>query len=253
MSGWPSGWSGGRYFDRPDFDSRIFDLKMSTLGSGTLARPAAFYQDSIGKKLVMAVTGLILFGFVLGHLAGNLQVYLGPEVFNAYALFLRQTPALLWGTRAIVLVAVVLHVWSAVRLAGLKRDARPVAYTRWTSRDTSYSARTMMWSGPILAAFLVYHLLHLTLGTVHPDFDHENVYGNFIIGFRSLPVVAAYAVSMVMLGMHLGHGIWSMFQTVGFSHPVWTPRLRTGARLLAALIVLGYISMPVAVLTGVLR
>ena len=105
----------------------------------------------------------------------------------------------------------------------------------------------------MLAAFIVYHLLHLTLGTVHPDFDHENVYQNFIIGFSSVPVVAAYVVSMVMLGMHLSHGIWSMFQTVGLSHPTYTPWLRTLARAISIVIVAGFISMPISVLLGILR
>lgn len=226
---------------------------MSTVQSRVLTEPASFYRDSIGKKLVMAVTGLILFGFVIGHLLGNLQVYLGPEVFNEYARFLRETPALLWGTRFTVAAAVLLHIWSAIQLSALKRSARPVAYTRWTSQDTSYAARTMMWSGPILAAFILYHLLHLTLGVVHPAFDHENVYQNFIIAFSSVPVVAAYVVSMAMLGMHLSHGIWSMFQTVGFSHPTYTRWLKTLAWMISIAIVLGYVSMPVAVLAGILR
>lgn len=226
---------------------------MSTAQSRVLAEPSAFYHDSIGKKLIMAVSGLVLFGFVIGHLMGNLQVYLGPDVFNAYAEFLRETPALLWGTRAAVLVSILLHIWSAVQLTALKRAARPVQYTRWTSQDTSYAARTMMWSGPILAAFIVYHLLHLTLGTVHPSFDAQNVYQNVIIGFSSLPVVVAYVVAMAMLGLHLRHGIWSMFQTVGFSHPIYTPWLKNLAWLVAAIIVVGYISIPLSVFVGILK
>jgi succinate dehydrogenase / fumarate reductase cytochrome b subunit len=226
---------------------------MSTAAARVLAKPAPFYQDSIGKKLVMAVSGLILFGFVIGHLGGNLQVFLGPEVFNGYAEFLRNTPALLWGTRLVVLTSVVLHVWAAVGLMRLKKAARPIAYARWRSQGTSYASRTMMWSGPILAAFLVYHLLHLTFGTAHPAFDEANVYQNFIIGFSSFPVVAAYIVAMAMLGMHLGHGIWSMFQTAGFSHLTRTRWLKTLSWVIAAAIVLGYVSMPVAVLTGILR
>lgn len=226
---------------------------MSTAASRPLAEPASFYRDGIGLKLAMAASGVILFGFVLGHLAGNLQVYLGREVFNQYAAFLSATPLLLWGTRAIVAAAVLLHVGSALGLSRLKQVARPVAYTRWTSSGTSYASRTMMWSGPMIGAFIVYHLLHLTLGTLHPSFDHEDVYQNFIIAFSSLPVVAAYVVAMLMLGMHLGHGIWSMFQTVGFSHPTFTPLLKSAAWLISILIVAGYVSMPVAVLTGILR
>ena len=226
---------------------------MSTAQTRLLAEPATFYQDSIGKKLIMAVSGLVLFGFVGAHLYGNLHVYLGPESFNDYVESLRATPELLWAVRATVLVAVLLHVWSAVQLSLLKKAARPVGYSRWTSQDTSYASRTMMWSGPILAAFIVYHLLHMTLGTVHPSFDYENVYQNFIIGFSSPLVVVAYVVSMVMLGMHLRHGIWSMFQTVGFSHPTYTPWLKTLAWVVSTVIVLGFVSMPVSVLVGILR
>lgn len=226
---------------------------MSTAASRVLAKSGPIYQDSIGKKLVMAVSGLILFGFVVGHLAGNLQVYLGPEVFNGYAEFLRSEPALLWGTRLVVFLAVVAHIWTAVALSRLKTAARPVAYARWSSQGTSYASRTMMWSGPILAAFIVYHLLHMTFGTLHPAFDPENVYQNFIIGFSSFPVVAAYVVAMAMLGMHLSHGIWSMFQTAGFNHPTGTKWLKVLSWVIAAVIALGFISMPVAVLTGILR
>lgn len=227
---------------------------MSTAQSRVLAAPASFYQDSIGKKMVMAVSGLIIFGFVVGHLAGNLQVYLGPEVFNGYAEFLREHPALVWGTRATLLIAFTLHIWSAILLSRLKGAARPVSYTRWTSQNTSYAARTMMWSGPILGAFVVYHLLDLTFGVLHSSsFQPENVYRNVITGFSFFPVVLAYVVSMGLLGMHLGHGIWSMFQTMGFSHPFWTPWLKRAAWVISAVIVLGYVSIPVAVLVGVLQ
>ena len=111
----------------------------------------------------------------------------------------------------------------------------------------------MMWSGPILAAFIVYHLLHLTFGTVHPAFDHDDVYRNFIVAFSSVPVVVAYVIAMVMLGLHLRHGIWSMFQTVGFSHPTYTPWLKTLAWVVAVAMVLGYVSMPVSVMVGILE
>lgn len=217
-----------------------------------LATPGAFFDEHIGKKVVMAASGLILIGFVVGHLVGNLQVFLGPGAFNEYAEFLQSNPALLWGTRTVVLASVLLHIWSAVGLTALKRAARPVAYTKWSARDSTYASRTMMWSGPILAAYVIYHLLHLTLGTVHPSFDPGNVYQNLVIGLSNPIVALAYIVAMIMLGLHLRHGIWSMFQSIGISHPTYTPRLKTLAALVAAAIVVGYVSIPLAILTGMI-
>jgi succinate dehydrogenase / fumarate reductase cytochrome b subunit len=218
----------------------------------TLAAPGSFFDEYIGKKAIMAVSGLALFGFVCGHLLGNLQVFLGPEVLNSYGELLRANPALLWGTRVVVLVAVVLHVWAAVQLALTKRAARRVAYSQWTAQESTYASRTMMWSGPMLAAYIVYHLLHLTLGSVHPDFEPGNVYQNLVIGLSSPVVALAYIVAMAMLGLHLRHGIWSMFQSIGFSHPRHTPRLKVLAGVVAAAIVVGYVSIPVAILTGII-
>lgn len=223
---------------------------MSMTEARALATPGSFFDEYIGKKVVMAVSGLALFGFVIGHMLGNLQVFLGPEVLNAYGEMLRANPLLLWGTRSVVLVAVLLHIWSAVQLTASKRAARPVAYKKWTAKDSSYASRTMMWSGPLLAAYIVYHLLHLTLGSVHPDFQPGNVYRNLVIGLANPVVALAYIVAMLMLGLHLRHGIWSMFQSIGFSHPKHTPRLKVLASVVATAIVVGYVSIPVAILTG---
>jgi succinate dehydrogenase / fumarate reductase cytochrome b subunit len=225
---------------------------MSTAQARALAAPGSFFDEYIGKKVVMAVSGLALLGFATGHMLGNLQVFLGPEVLNAYGELLQSNPLLLWGTRTVVLVSIFLHVWSAVQLTAAKRAARPVAYSKWTAKDSTYASRTMMWSGPILAAYIVYHILHLTLGSVHPDFEPGNVYQNLVIGLSNPIVAMAYIVSMVMLGMHLRHGIWSMFQSIGFSHPKHTPRLKALAGVVAVGIVIGYISIPIAVLTGII-
>jgi succinate dehydrogenase / fumarate reductase cytochrome b subunit len=225
---------------------------MSTAQARALAAPGSFFDEYIGKKVVMAVSGLALLGFATGHMLGNLQVFLGPEVLNAYGELLQSNSLLLWGTRTVVLVSIFLHVWSAVQLTAAKRAARPVAYSKWTAQDSTYASRTMMWSGPILAAYIVYHILHMTLGSVHPDFEPGNVYQNLVIGLSNPIVAMAYIVSMVMLGMHLRHGIWSMFQSVGFSHPKHTPRLKALAGVVAVAIVIGYISIPVAVLTGII-
>jgi succinate dehydrogenase / fumarate reductase cytochrome b subunit len=224
---------------------------MSTASAKALAVPGSFLDEYVGKKAIMAVSGLVLFGFVIGHLLGNLQVFLGPEVLNAYGEFLRANPGLLWGTRIVVLAAVLMHIWAAISLTNARRAARPVAYKRWEARDSTYSSRTMMMSGPLVAVYIVYHLLHLTLGTVHPSFEEGDVYGNLVSGLANPVVAAAYIVAMVMLGLHLRHGMWSMFQSIGISHPVHTPRLKALAALVAAAIVAGYISIPLAILAGV--
>lgn len=225
---------------------------MSVASPKALAAPGSFFDDYIGKKAIMAVSGLILFGFVIGHLLGNLQVFLGPEVLNAYGEFLRANPGLLWGTRFVVLGAVLAHIWAAVSLTSARRAARPVAYKRWEARDSTYASRTMMMSGPLLAVYIVYHLLHLTVGTVHPAFEEGDVYGNLVGGLSNPIVAVVYIAAMIMLGLHLRHGIWSMFQSIGISHPVHTQRLKTLAAVAAVAIVVGYISIPLAILAGVI-
>ena len=209
-----------------------------------------FWQSTLGKKAVMAVSGVILFGFVVGHLLGNLQIYEGPEKLNNYSHFLRTMPTLLWGTRALLLIMVVLHIWASVQLALRKRDARPDGYQRRRPVSSTYASRTMYWSGPIILAFVIYHLLEFTFGVGGTSYQPGNVYANVVAGFR-VPVVSAfYIIAMLMLGLHLSHGLWSMFQSVGLSHPRYTPVIRKAAKIVAWLIVLGNISIPVAVLTG---
>ena len=216
----------------------------------TQHRTLHFYESTPGKKAVMAVSGVILFGFVLGHLAGNLQVYEGPEKINAYAQFLRSIPAALWGARITLLGMVVLHVWSSISLGIRKLHARPLGYVKKASIASTYASRTMYWSGPIITAFIIYHLLHFTFGVVHPNFQEADVYANVVNGFKVIPVSAFYIFAMLLLGMHLQHGLWSMFQTLGFSHPRYTPWLRHLATALSVLIVLGNISIPIAVMAG---
>ncbi len=219
--------------------------------SGVLARSAGFYANTIGKKAVMAVTGVVLFGFIIGHMAGNLQFFLGPDALNGYAEKLRENMALLWAVRIALLVAAILHIASSVSLARTKNAARPVGYVRKQSVGSTYSSRTMYWSGPIVLAFLIYHLLHLTTGTVHPNFQHLRAYENLIVGFSNPVVAIAYIVAVILLGMHLYHGIWSMFQSLGAAHPRYTPKLKTFAKIAAGAIVLGFISVPIAILMGI--
>lgn len=220
--------------------------------NSTLARGVFFYRTTIGKKVVMAVTGIVMFGFLIGHMAGNLQFFLGREVLNAYAETLHHNAALLWTVRIGLLVSVALHIVAAVQLAVLQRSARPVSYYRRKPVGSSYAARTMYWSGPIIALFIVYHLLHLTLGVpgVHPSYEYLNAYDNVVYGFSQPLATIAYIVAMILVGMHLYHGLWSMFQSLGFAHPRYSPKLKLFAKVFSVLLILGFLAVPVAVLAG---
>jgi len=214
-----------------------------------------FLRSSIGRKVVMAVTGAILFAFVLGHMAGNLTVYLGPAALNGYAVFLRQFlhGAGLWIARATLLLAVILHIWAATSLTLSSRAARPVGYRERRWAESTYASRTMRWSGVIILLFVIYHLLHFTFGTAHPNFVEGDVYHNFVTGFRSVPASLVYIVAMILLGLHLRHGVWSMFQTLGVSHPRYIRWAHVGAWIFAVIVVVGNCSFPIAVLAGIVK
>jgi succinate dehydrogenase / fumarate reductase cytochrome b subunit len=214
---------------------------------------ADFYRSTIGKKVVMALTGLILIGYVIGHVAGNLLVFRGASDINAYAALLKGSGALLWGVRAVLLTAVVLHIVAAVQLTRLKGTSRPVGYAREEPQVSTVASRTIRWGGLALALFVVYHLLHFTTGTFHPRFSHSDVYGNIVSGFSDWWVSAIYIAAMAALGLHLYHGVWSSFRTLGFSPASANPFRRRLAAVLAVAVWLGFTSVPVAVLTGVLR
>jgi succinate dehydrogenase / fumarate reductase cytochrome b subunit len=214
-----------------------------------------FFDSTIGKKVVMAVTGIILFGFVVVHMLGNLQVYLGPEAINNYGASLRTLGhgGAIWVARSTLLLAVGLHIWAAVALARRNMAARGTRYKMFQPRASTYASRTMYWSGPILFLFIVYHLLHLTTGTVHPSFHEGEVYRNFIVGFQQPAASGVYIAAMMALGLHMYHGVWSLLHTLGLAHARWN-RLRHGfATVIALVVVLGNISFPVAVLTGLLK
>jgi len=220
----------------------------------TPAKAQAFMRSSLGLKIVMALTGIVLFGFVIGHMIGNLQVYLGPEVFNHYAELLRELGhgMALWIARAGLLVAVGLHIWSAWRLTLMNSAARPVGYREVERRESTYASRTMRWSGVILLLFIVYHLLHFTIGVhaVHPQFVPGDAYHNFVTGFQNPLVSGFYVLAMLALGLHLYHGAWSFMQTLGLSHPRYNHLRYAFAGLVTLVILAGNISFPVAVLTG---
>ena len=217
-----------------------------------MSRALTFYSTSIGKKVVMAITGLILFGFVIGHMLGNLQVFMGANQMNAYAAMLKANATLLWGVRIVLLVAVILHIVAAVQLTRMSQRSRPEEYHYKDVIQADYAARTMRWSGPIIAVFVIYHLLHFTTGSVHPRFDVHDVYRNVISGFRVWPVSLFYIIAMVALAFHLWHGVWSMFQTLGLINPKSDKIIHRVAAIATLALVIGFISIPMAVLAGLI-
>ncbi|MDQ6676062.1 MAG: succinate dehydrogenase cytochrome b subunit [Acidobacteriota bacterium] len=225
---------------------------MSSIAVGSPSHRAfRFYDSTVFKKAVMAITGLILFAFVVGHLIGNLQIYEGPEKLDAYGHFLHSIPVALWTTRIVLLVAVCLHIIATIQLARLKTAARPIGYVKKDNSHSSYASRTMYWSGPIIALFIIYHILHLSLGVAQPNgFVEGSVYKNVVLGFQNWFVSGFYIVAMAMLCLHLYHGVYSMFQSLGLHHPNYTPFIKKFAATMAILIALGNISIPVAVLAG---
>src|SRR6201996_5382557 len=229
---------------------------MSTLAAVTRQnRAPSFWGSTIGKKIVMAVTGILMFAFVIGHLLGNLQVYEGPAKLNAYGAFLHSIGELLWPVRAILLTAIVLHIIATVQLGLRNKRARPIGYSVKKAIASSYASRTMYWSGPIVLAFIIFHLLHLTAGYVHPGaaYIEGDVYHNVVSGFQVWWVSLSYIVAISLLGLHLRHGLWSMFQSLGIHQPLHTAALKQAALIIALLIVLGYISIPISVLLGLVK
>ena len=214
-------------------------------------------SSSVGTKQLMALTGVALLLFVLAHMLGNLQIFLGQEAYNAYAAKLKGLGPVLWVLRGGLLGVFLLHVGCALCLTRRNRAARPVPYAVQEPLASTYASRTMLMSGLVVAAFVVYHLLHFTLGVTDPDAYHlvdaagrHDVYSMFVLGFQQVPVALAYVGAMVLLGLHLAHGIPSLFQTVGWNAPRYRGLTTLVGRGLAALIVLGNVAMPLAVLFG---
>ncbi len=223
----------------------------------------ALWDTAVGKKVVMAVTGVVLVGFVIAHMVGNLKIFLGAEAIDSYASFLRTMgeplfpyETVLWGARLVLLISVVLHIIAAVQLTLMNRAARPRGYETKRSLATSYAALTMRYSGVLLVAFVVYHLLHLTAGAVgfQPgQYEHLKVYKNVVAAFSVWYVSAFYIVSMAVLCLHLDHGSWSLLQTLGVNNARISPALRILSRIVAVVVFAGFIAVPVAVLAGWLR
>ena len=226
-----------------------------------LARALALTRTLIGKKALMAVTGLALFGFVVAHMLGNLKIFQGPEHLNAYAEGLRTLGApffgrsqLLWLLRIILLVSVVVHIWAAYETTRASWAARPERYQhRLQTVESTYAARTMRWGGVLVLAYVVYHLLDLTFGAANPAFVPGDVYHNLVASFQRVPVAGFYMLANVAVGLHVYHGLWSALQTLGL-HRAPTDRWRRNiALVIAGALTLGYLVVPIAVLGGWVR
>ena len=218
-----------------------------------MSQSLGYFSSTLGKKVLMAVTGIILFGFVVGHMLGNLQIYLGAEQLNHYAELLQANQPFLWSFRLVMLFCVAVHIIAAVQVWLRNRAARPVKYRMFNPPGLDYAARTMVWSGPILALFNGYHLLDFTVGSTNPDFIRGDVYHNVVASF-SHPVIALFYVGAnLLLAFHLYHGLWSLFQTFGWDHHTYGALRRYAAVFFAVLIGAGNISIPLAVLTGFVK
>jgi succinate dehydrogenase / fumarate reductase, cytochrome b subunit len=213
------------------------------------------FSTTIGKKAALAVTGLVLFGFTVGHMLGNLQVFLGPEAFNGYAESIKSKPPLLWGVRTLLLVSVLVHIGIAFDLYSRSSSARAVGYRMKRNVVTSYAAATMKYSGPFLLLYIVFHLAHFTapglsLGAL--PFSHSDPYTNFVSSFKVPWVAGVYILANVFLGMHLYHGSWSLFQSLGLSHPRYNPLRQRLAIALGLAVAIGNVIMPLSVMAGII-
>lgn len=235
--------------------------------SSTPVRPATtshhplvrFWRSAVGKKWVMAVSGIILLGFVLAHMVGNLKLYLGAEPMDRYAEWLRTLgePALprtvlLWIIRVVLTLAFVFHIVAAAQLTRMNRRARPNGYE--SPRDyvaADFASRTMRWTGVIVGLFLIFHLMDLTWGNANPDFVRGDAYGNLIHSFQRIPVAIVYVLANIALAIHIYHGAWSMFQSLGINNPKWNAARRKFAIAFALVIGIGNVSFPLLVVTHV--
>jgi len=223
------------------------------------------WRSSLGKKYIIALTGCALFGFVIAHLVGNLQIFLGPESINRYGQFLQTTPELLWPARIALIILVVLHIVAAVQLSSENKRARAVPYQQYEVVAASYASRTMLMSGLIIAVFVIYHLLHFTVQIPGINFTgkdfrvledakaRHDIYAMMVIGFQQPLVSGFYILGIALLCLHLSHGVSSMFQSMGWKNKYYGQFIDKAAMVVALLIFLGYCSIPVAVLLGVVK
>jgi succinate dehydrogenase / fumarate reductase, cytochrome b subunit len=225
---------------------------------------AGFFRSSLGKKYIMAISGAGLFFFVVAHMLGNLQIFLGPESINRYGSFLQSLGELLWVARIVLIVLVLLHIWSAIKLSAENKAARPIGYGEYKPKGSTYASRTMLMSGLIIAAFIIYHLLHFTVqapvnGTgrdfvqLHDEKGRHDVYRMMVMGFSVWYVSLFYIIAMVLLTLHLSHGVSAMFQSLGLKNRNWKPFIDGFAKFIAIALLIGYCSIPIAVLLGFVK
>ncbi len=223
----------------------------------------SFLKSTILSKVVMALTGLILVLFIVGHTIGNLQIFLGAEVFNTYAAFLQGLGELLWAIRGGLLIALALHIFTSIRLKMLNNGAKPQAYKVKKYVKSTLGGRTMIWTGLMIFAFLVYHILHFTSGVVQPEYFHfvenygpngmferHDVFAMVIKGFQEPLVSGFYILGVILLGFHLSHAVQSMFQTLGLNNPKYFGTIEKASVAFGAIIALALISIPVSILLG---
>jgi succinate dehydrogenase / fumarate reductase cytochrome b subunit len=230
----------------------------SVSASPSFNRLGVLWASSIGKKALMALTGILLSLFVLGHLLGNFQLFLGKDttgayLINNYAKFLHNNVPLLWGTRIVMGLSVLVHAIAGIQLYLAKGAARPVDYHQKASVNSTVSSRYMIWTGVLIGGFVVYHLLHFTTGNVHPDFIPLDVHHNVVVGFSRFGAAFFYVIAMIGLGLHLRHGLYSLFQSLGAGNPAVSQGALKWAAVLASFVAVVNISSPVAVILGLVK
>lgn len=218
-----------------------------------------YLNSSIGKKTLMAITGAIMSGFLVAHLSGNLLLYFGAEAFNSYAYNLHLNPTLVWMVRFVLLISFPLHIYFGIRLKIENKLARPIAYSHASTVQASWASRYMIVTGMVLLGFVLFHLAHYTLFLVHPEFGtmmdakgRHNAYKMAVTGFQNIYVSTFYIFSMIALALHLNHGLSSMFQSMGVYHNKYNFIFRRVAPALAILLAIGFVSLPISVMCGVI-
>jgi succinate dehydrogenase / fumarate reductase cytochrome b subunit len=211
------------------------------------------YCTSVGKKGVMAVSGAALFLFLIGHLLGNIQIFFGPEHLNNYAAFLKSTGEILWLLRIGTAACAALHVVTSVQITIANLKARPEPYACKRNIETTVAARTMIYTGAMVGLYIAYHLMMFTFLTTGPGYSDTDVYRNVVLSFQVPAIAAVYVAAMALLGMHLWHAAWSMTHTLGLSAPGYHPLRRIVGPAVAVAVTVGYISIPLAILLGVVR
>jgi succinate dehydrogenase / fumarate reductase cytochrome b subunit len=219
-----------------------------------------WYSTSLGKKFIMAVTGLVMVGFILVHMIGNFTIFAGADGINAYAEHLHAIPPLIWAFRLVMLIALGLHIWTGISLYLENKAARPVEYARKRNERTTFSAQAMIWTGLLLGAFIVYHVLHFTVRATNPEISHfvdtvgrNDVFAMVVLSFQQFFPAALYAAAMIVLLLHLYHGIHSFFQSLGLTRDDTLPRLELGGRGVAFAVMVGFLLIPLSIFFGLVK